>query len=122
MSDVTLDEYRQLVSRRKYGNRKTTIDGITFDSKREAARYRQLKALEQAGEICNLELQPRFVLLDTFTDSHGKRHQAITYVADFQYTEAGRVVVEDAKGVETAVFKIKRKLFLSRYPHELRIV
>ena len=122
MSDVTLDEYRQLVSRRKYGNRKTTIDGITFDSKREAARYRQLKALEQAGEIADLELQPRFVLLDTFTDSHGKRHQAITYVADFQYTEGGRIVVEDAKGVETAVFKIKRKLFLSRYPHELRIV
>lgn len=123
MSEITLQEYRQMVRPSKYGNRKTVVDGITFDSRREANRYRQLKTLEQAGEITDLVLQPSFVLLDAFTDAHGKRHQAIRYVADFQYTDRdGSVIVEDAKGIETAVFKLKRKLFLSRYPHELRLV
>lgn len=101
----------------KYGNRKTTVNGITFDSAAEAQRYTDLLLLERAGHIENLRLQPKFELLPAFTDGHGKRHRATHYIADFQYTEGDRDVVEDVKGVETKVFKLKRKLFLMRYPN-----
>ena len=109
--------------RHKYNAQPTDIDGIRFDSKREAQRYQELQMLAAAGEIHALQLQPRFELQPAFEDSQGKRHRAIHYVADFQYVENGRVIVEDTKGMETAVFKLKRKLFLFTYPDvELRIV
>lgn len=50
----------------KYGNIKTVIDGIKFDSKRESERYLELKLLEKAGEISDLKLQPRFILQHGF--------------------------------------------------------
>ena len=102
----------------KYHNKKTIIDNITFDSKREAQRYCELKLLQRAGEISHLELQPEFVLLETFK-KNGKTHRGIKYIADFMYCDTakgGAVVVEDVKGVETKEFKIKRKLFESKYP------
>lgn len=106
----------------KYHNKKTVIDGITFDSKGEANRYWELKLLERAGEISNLTLQPKFTLQESFKKGK-KTHQAITYIADFQYQENGKTVVEDFKGMETEVFRIKKKLFEKRYPqYELRIV
>jgi hypothetical protein len=100
----------------KYRARKVTLDGHTFDSKGEANRYAELRLMERAGAITDLELQPKFVLLDAFTDNEGKRHRAITYRADFRYIEDGRTIVEDFKGFETAEFKLKRKMFLKRYP------
>ena len=107
----------------KYNAKKTTIDGITFDSKAEARRYGELKLLEKAGQIHHLKLQPSFVLLPTFTDSTGKTQRGIKYVADFSYSENYVQVVEDVKGVETPVFKIKAKLFRHQYPGlELRVV
>jgi hypothetical protein len=99
----------------KYGNIKTVLDGIRFDSKAEAARYQELRLLECAGEIANLSLQPTFILQDKFTIEK-RTISAITYTADFMYEENGTVVVEDVKGVETAVFKMKEKLFLKKYP------
>lgn len=105
----------------KYGAQREEIDGIVFDSKKEARRYRQLKTLAQLGRISDLKLQPVFELQPAFTDAAGVRHRAITYRADFQYTEDGRQVIEDAKGMETAVFKLKKKLFLYRYNMDLRI-
>ncbi len=109
----------------KYGARKTVIDGITFDSKREANRYQELKLLEQAGEISYLELQPSFILQESFK-YQGKTIRAITYKADFAYHElaSNAVVVEDVKGMETEVFRIKRKLFLSKYgeTYDFRII
>lgn len=107
----------------KYGNIKTIIDGIKFDSKAEAERYCELKLLEKAGVIKNLKIQPRFILQHSFKHK-GKTIRAITYVADFQYTENGKEIVEDVKGVKTAVFKIKEKMFLNIYDgiYELRIV
>lgn len=106
----------------KYRNKKTVIDGITFDSRREAQRYTELKLLESAGKISELKLQPKFKLQEGFK-YNGKTERAIVYIGDFQYIENGRCVVEDVKGFETAAFKLKRKLFL--YQHrdiELRIV
>lgn len=106
----------------KYRNRKTIIDGITFDSKGEANRYCELKLLERAGEISDLTLQPKYMLQESFKKGK-KTHRAITYVADFQYQENGKTIIEDYKGMETEVFRIKRKLFEKRYPDkELRIV
>ena len=99
----------------KYGNRKTYVDGIKFDSKREAERYIELKLLERAGVISNLVLQPKYVLQDKFR-RNGKTVRAIHYIADFEYIEDGIKVVEDVKGMETKDFKLKEKMFLFRYP------
>ena len=107
----------------KYNNIKTIINGIKFDSKAESERSCELKLLEKAGQIHDLVLQPKFILQPSFKHD-GKTNRAITYVADFSYTEDGKSIVEDVKGVETAVFKLKEKMFLRAYgdSHELRIV
>lgn len=89
----------------KFGNRKTTVDGITFASGREARRYGTLKLMERAGEITDLKLQPRFPLT-----VNGKL--VATYVGDFEFvTRAGVRVVEDSKGFRTPEFIIKSRLF-----------
>lgn len=101
----------------KYRNKKTVIDGFTFDSKKEANRYCELKLLKKAGEIEFLELQPRYLLQERFKDYSGKIQRKIEYVADFQYFEYERMVVEDVKGIKTDVYKLKKKLFLFKYPN-----
>lgn len=89
----------------KYRNTKLVLDGLTFDSKAEAARYGHLKLRQRIGEIDNLELQVRFPLV-----VNGSK--VTTYVADFRYREVatGAVIVEDVKGVRTPVYKLKKKL------------
>lgn len=112
--------------RQKFNNQKTWVDGISFDSKKEAKRYGELKQLEKAGRILNLTLQPKFVLQEGFYDSRfGTRKDgsprkvtAITYVADFQYVEAEETVVEDVKSKITRqhpVYLLKKKLFLAKF-------
>lgn len=98
----------------KYHARKTTLDGITFDSKFESEHYASLRLLERAGVITNLKLQPRFELQEGF-EYKGRRIRKIEYVADFEYIKDGKRIVEDCKGVKTDVYKIKRKLFLYKY-------
>ena len=106
----------------KYNNKKTQIDMYVFDSVKEAKRYKELKLLERAGEISNLELQPRFLLQDSFK-KNGRTYRKIEYVADFKYIEKGKIIVEDVKGIQTDVFKIKHKLFEKIYPElELKII
>lgn len=96
----------------KYGNIKTVIDGIKFDSKAEATRYCELKLLDRAGEITELQLQPSFELVPkTATENR------VIYKADFSYKENGKTVVEDVKGYRTRDYNIKRKLFKWLYPH-----
>ena len=106
----------------KYGNRKTELDGITFDSKKEARRYAELKILEMAGEISDLELQMPFVLQPAFAHK-GKKVQSIKYVADFVYIDnEGRKVVEDVKSPATRkdkVYQLKKKMML--YVHNIEI-
>ena len=109
---------------KKYKNQKVSYDGIIFDSKKEAGRYAELKLLEEAGEIKNLELQKTFTLIPAQRGEDGKvMERACTYKADFVYNEripgGWRLVVEDVKGVRTDVYKIKRKLMLER--HGIRI-
>ena len=98
----------------KYKNVKTTIDGITFDSKKESARYAELKLLARSGLIQNLRLQVPYELIPK---QPGER--AVKYIADFVYTENGETVVEDVKGVRTDVYRLKKKLMLK--VHGLRI-
>ena len=102
----------------KYRAVKTTIDGVTFASKKEAARYVELRLCEKYGVISNLELQPKYVLVSKFTTRSGEKIRELAYVADFRYvdTSTGLTVVEDVKGMKTDVYKIKRKLLLWRYP------
>lgn len=105
---------------RKYHNTKTVADGIKFDSKLEAERYAQLKILEGAGVIRELELQPSFVLLPSFR-KNGKTWRKTVYKADFRYIlcEDDSYIIEDVKGstaVITDVFRLKQKLFEYKYP------
>ena len=106
----------------KYRSKKIIIDGISFDSKREGNRYLELKLLERAGKIKDLELQHQYELQPSFK-KNGKTIRAITYVADFTYfdLERMRIVVEDVKGFKTDVYMLKRKLFEYKFP-ELTIV
>ena len=101
----------------KYHNRKTILDGIEFDSVKEAERYSILKLLLKCGEICDLKLQPKFILQEAF-NKNGKHFKAITYSADFQYFDKKKnmTIVEDVKGVGTDVFKLKLKLFEYKFP------
>lgn len=100
----------------KYNAKKKVVDGHTFDSKREAQRYCELKLFVRAGEIRNLELQPRFLLQDKFVDKQGNKHRKIEYVADFFYIDKDdKKIVEDVKGVLTDVYKLKKKMFLKIY-------
>ena len=118
--------------RSKYGSRKTVVDGIAFDSKKEASRYRELLLLERAGKIGNLRRQVKYVLIpaqyenpDSPTRSgRGKcLERECSYVADFVYDvpmEPEPVeIVEDTKGFRTEAYKIKRKMML--FMHGIRI-
>lgn len=98
----------------KYRAKKTEIDGIKFDSKKEAKRYIALKELEKKGNIEKLMLQPRFLLQEGFR-KNGKAYRKIEYVADFMYQQEGKLIVEDVKGMKTDVYKLKQKLFEKRY-------
>lgn len=94
----------------KYNAIKTTVDGITFDSKAEARRYGELKLLKMAGEIAWFNRQPSFLLPGD-----------IRYRPDFIVADKNGVWLEDVKGMETQVFKIKKKQMAACYPSlELR--
>lgn len=120
----------------KYHNRKIEINGIRFDSRKEAKRYVQLMHAMRVGAIRDLRLQVDFTLQEAYTDWHGNRIRAIRYRADFtyqltgdfpasisaedrelwrRYIESGKeTVVEDVKGVKTQVYKLKEKLMAQK--------
>lgn len=101
----------------KYKNQKVVVDGHPFDSKREARRYKELKLLERAGKIKDLELQPKFELIPTIRTEHETLYK-VSYYADFRYVEcdSARVIVEDVKGFKTREYILKKKLLLHKYP------
>lgn len=103
----------------KYHNTKVIYNGIKFDSKKEKDRYIQLKQLHSLGQIESLELQPKFLLLDTI-HYKGKTYPKTYYKADFKYfdNEKGKYIVEDVKSPITAkdkVYRLKIKMLLSKY-------
>lgn len=119
-------------SANKYKNKKYTYLGIKFDSLKECRRYTELRLLEQAGKITDLELQKAYELIPAQYEETGEiytkgihkgKHKkkllerAVVYRADFVYTdcETGQQVVEDTKGMRTKEYVIKRKLLLWRF-------
>jgi hypothetical protein len=114
----------------KYGSKKVEVDGIVFDSKKEAKRYQELSLLEKAGAIQDLQRQVKYILIPSQREpdtigARGGIHKGKTiekecaYYADFVYQENGETVVEDTKGMRTTEYIIKRKLML--YVHGIRI-
>ena len=101
----------------KYHNKKTTIDGMLFASKKEANYYIKLKLMQQAGIIWDLELQKKYVLQKAFT-FNDKTIREISYYADFVYKDKEGLHVVDIKGgkaTKTDVYKLKKKLFIKKY-------
>ena len=108
----------------KYRNKKVVIDGIKFDSKKEANYYTYLKILKDAGKIWNLELQKKFVLQSSFK-LKGKTYRAITYIADFVYEDDKGLHVVDVKSAATKkdkIYRLKKKLFAYKYRIEIEEV
>lgn len=108
----------------KYGNRKITVDGITFDSQKEAVRYQELLLLQRAGQIFNLQRQVPFVLIPKQERNGKVIERAVVYKADFVYTENGEDIVEDVKSeaTKTKEYIIKRKLLLWQFGIRIREV
>jgi hypothetical protein len=95
----------------KYRNVKTVVDGVKFDSKREAERYQQLKLWVRAGGIVDLNLQVPFILAPSVVID-GRKRPALKYIADFTYIDciSRQMVIEDVKGRITEGYRIKRHL------------
>lgn len=116
----------------KYGNRKVVRDGIKFDSEREAARFGELKVLRAMGKIRDLRLQANFTLVEGYTTIEGERIKPMVYRADFVYERAtgpdcnGTVhwlrEVEDAKGMKTKDYLLKKKLMQDKFGITIREV
>ncbi len=121
MIHLTEQEAKKLLGhkpekRHKYNAKKTMIDGIIFDSKREAEYYATLKIRVAAGEVEKFDLQPEFILQPAFTHN-GKRIREIKYIADFRiFYPDERIEIVDTKGYKTKDYRLKKKLFLAKYP------
>jgi hypothetical protein len=114
-SAVTDSATAKKVRRQKYGNKKCVVDGITFDSIREANHYKLLKLRESVGSISDLNLQVRFPLIVNSI-------LIAAYVCDFVYVENGRRVVVDVKGIKTRIYSVKRKLMMAVHGIEVQEV
>ena len=98
----------------KYKAVKTSIDGITFASKREAYYYVIYKRLAEVGKIKDLQLQPKFPFI-----YNGKK--IFTYIADFSYVDEFGTHIIDVKGVETPIFRLKKKLIEAQHKIEIEV-
>ena len=106
----------------KFGNKKVVVDGIQFDSKREARRYLDLRAMEIAGQIQNLQLQVKYTLIPSQRIDGKVVEREVSYVADFVYEQNGKTVVEDSKGHRTKDYILKRKMMLHFHGIQIREV
>ena len=104
----------------KFGSKKVERDGHKFDSKKEAGRYTELKILQRAGMISELRLQVPFLLIPSQYENGRCIERECKYIADFTYREDGEFIVEDAKGMKTDVYRIKKKLLLWKYGIRIR--
>lgn len=105
----------------KYRNKKMVLNGKVYDSKKEMMRAIQLRQMEKAGLISNLQEQVKFTLQEPFVNNYGKKIREIAYIADFTYDQDGKQIVEDVKSQATRnidVFRIKHKMFEKRYPEK----
>lgn len=106
---------KKTVKTNKYHAVKETVGKLKFDSKKEKQRFEELMLMEQAGEIKGLKLQHDFTLQEAFTTTDGERVRAIRYRADFTYYDsAGNWIIEDAKGMKTDIYKLKKKMMAQK--------
>jgi len=124
---VTFADKRATATRSKYNAKPTTVDGIRFASKAEARRYGELKLLERAGEIRNLELQPLYPIIINSAPvkirSKGYPNgRDVVYIGDFRYFSGNKTIVEDVKGADTPVSRLKRALVEAIYSVRVVIV
>lgn len=114
---MSAKSFREMVKQKnKYHAQKTTVGGITFDSKKESKHWLKLKYLESAGVISNLQRQVQFELQPPYINNQGKKIRAINYIADFVYEQDGKIYVMDSKGMRTKEYILKRKMFEFKYP------
>ena len=123
----------------KYSNKKCSCgNGHIHDSVKEAQRCNELNTLQKVGYIRDLRYQVKYILIpaqyDESTECYTKGvkkgqpkpgkllEKECSYYADFVYTEDGNTIVEDAKGMKTEVYKIKKKLMLKEYGIQVREV
>ena len=104
----------------KYGAKKVVVDGEVFDSRKEYYRWCDLRLLERAGAISELKRQVKYLLIPAQRDEIGKLiEREVSYIADFEYIQNGKKVVEDVKGYKRGaayqLFSIKRKLMLHKF-------
>ena len=120
-NSITTEKENQ--KQNKYRNKKVVIDGIKFDSKKEAIRYQELKLMEDTDYIKDLELQKKFELIPKY-EINGRKVRAMNYICDFYYFDIlnNKYVVEDvkpSKNFQTEVYKIKKKIFMYKYKKEI---
>lgn len=104
------------MTRTKYNAVPTEVDGIRFDSKKEAKRYQDLKLLQRAGEISNLVCDKAILTWKLAVNGF----PVCKYEADFSYIEKGHAVIEDCKGMKTAMYRLKKKLMFAIYGIQIR--
>lgn len=124
MNRQTLSQREMLSRPSKYGAVRCVVDGIFFDSKREAKRWSELLLLERGMKISQLERQISYELAPAVRlDGEKRQKPALRYVADFRYFDAekGHFVIEDAKGRDTPVSRIKRHLMKSVHGIDVRL-
>lgn len=122
---ITAEEYRALmqapVSTNKYRAAGIRVDGIWFDSRKEANRYNILKVAQASGYISNLKVHPRYVITEA-CEVQGVKQQAVTYAPDFEYEHEGQLITEDVKGMVTDEARRKIKQFQHKYGRIVYIV
>ena len=101
----------------KYGAVKTVVDGITFDSKAEAARYQELKLLEKAGEIGAIFVHPQYTIM-----VEDKRICRVIFDFVYENIKTGRIVIEDVKGLDNPLSRLKRRLFEVTHHAEVDLI
>ena len=101
----------------KYGNRKTVVDGVVYDSAKEARRGAELLLMERAGLISDLQAQVKYILIPAQRQRGKVVERAATYIADFVYKQNGETIVEDVKSpaTRTDVYRLKKKIMLYKY-------
>ena len=118
---IKMQTTKPVKQRSKYGNEKVEVNGIKYDSKKEAKRAEELEYMQKWGEIKNLERQKKYVLQPSF-EFNGNKIREIAYLADFVYEQNGESIVEDVKSEATRkdkVYKLKKKMMM--YVHKIEI-